>query len=109
MAANNDIERGYILGIDMGTTSVKVAVVDTDEVSVLYEFSKPIPDAYIVHNNEYSEQCVQFMVTQLDHCVGNIPSDLARKVSYLFPKSLKTVECADCIPEASKFEVLFTS
>lgn len=71
----------YVLGIDVGTTSVKTVVVSTADKSVNFEMNLPT-DSYIIHNDNFSEQNVERIIYQIDQCVSLIPEQLAEKVSY---------------------------
>jgi len=86
-----DFDRGYILGVDMGTTSIKTVVVDVAKMSVVHECWKSIEDSYIIHNDVLSEQRVQHMVAQLDQCVSSIPLAVACEVSSDITKSIYTI------------------
>lgn len=71
----------YVLGIDVGTTSVKTVVVNVADKSVNFAMNLPT-DSYIIHNDKCSEQNVEHIIYQIDQCVSLIPEQLAEKVGH---------------------------
>lgn len=74
---------GYILGIDMGTTSVKVCIVDRNK-EVIASVSKPtaadLPSDYA---GPGSLQDVSKIINVLQMCVEKLPKGHLEKVSFV--------------------------
>lgn len=70
----------YVLGIDIGTTSVKVTVIEEKTSKIVVEHSKPT-DSYIVQNDTKSEQDIGRIVDTLDHCMEKISKKILKQVS----------------------------
>ncbi|XP_065223973.1 sedoheptulokinase-like isoform X2 [Planococcus citri] len=69
----------YLLGIDMGTTSVKVTVIEEKTRKIVAECSKPT-ESYEVQNEIKSEQDVVRIVEALDHCMDKIPKKILKQI-----------------------------
>lgn len=69
----------YLLGIDMGTTSVKTTVIEEKTRKVVAEHSKPT-ESYIVQNEIKSEQDVVKIIEALDHCMSKISKKILKQV-----------------------------
>lgn len=69
----------YFLGIDMGTTSVKITVIEEKTRKVVAEHNKPT-ESYIVQNEIKSEQDVVKIIEALDHCMSKISKKILKQV-----------------------------
>ena len=73
MASNNS--NNYILGLDLGTTSVKVCLIDADSHKVIAKQSKD------TQAGESAEQDVSKIISAVHNCLGRIPRDSFKNVT----------------------------
>lgn len=71
-----------MLGIDVGTTSVKITVIEEKTSKIVAEHSKPT-DSYIVQNDTKSEQDISRIVDALDNCLEKVSKKILRQASPL--------------------------
>lgn len=64
----------YILGIDLGTTSVKACLIDPQTLKVLAKQSKD------TQAGEGAKQDVSKIISAIHNCIGRIPRDLLKNV-----------------------------
>lgn len=76
-------DRQLLLGIDIGTTSVKVCVVDSETKEVIASQQKDtqanVPSDL---GTEGNKQDVPKIISAFTACVSRLPKDLLRQVSY---------------------------
>lgn len=86
----------YFLGIDVGTTSVKVCIVNTKDHSVEAQHGKDtrsnMPSDVGPSGNK---QDVSTIISAVNLCVSKLPKQLLQKVSYLLQQSVLGVHCFD--------------
>ncbi|XP_035638122.1 sedoheptulokinase isoform X1 [Oncorhynchus keta] len=71
----------YVLGIDIGTTSIKVVLLDINSKTVTDGFSLPTK-AYIVSDETHAkEQDSVQIITTLNECIASLPIDKLQNVS----------------------------
>ena len=78
----------YLLGIDMGTTSVKITVIEEKSSKIVAEHQKST-ESYIVQNEIKSEQDVVRIVDALDHCMDKISKKILKQVILFLEKYQK--------------------
>ena len=80
MAPDNNKHRRYILGIDLGTTTTKVALVDRETKEIVRTLSRESQSS--VHSDQGplgNEQDAQKILTALQFCLSGLPKeDLVR-------------------------------
>lgn len=64
----------YILGIDLGTTSVKACLIDSQTLKVLAKQSKD------TQAGEGAQQDISKIISAVHNCIGRIPRDLLKNV-----------------------------
>lgn len=70
-----------VLGIDIGTTSVKVCVVNVKTQEIVAKHNKDTQsDVPSDQGTEGSKQNVPKIISALNTCVAKLPKDLLRKV-----------------------------
>ncbi len=74
------IEDKYVMGIDMGTTSVKVSIISADSNCVIAEHSDST-DTYVINNDTKSEQNISKIVQCLDSCMQSFSEEILKKVT----------------------------
>ncbi|XKL60651.1 hypothetical protein PGB90_007708 [Kerria lacca] len=72
-------EERYILGIDMGTTSIKVTIISSISFSVIEEHTDS-SNMFIINNGIQSEQNVSKIIQNLNNCMSLISENILRKV-----------------------------
>ena len=65
----------YILGLDLGTTSVKACLIDKETTKIVIKQSKA------TQAGEGAEQDVSKIISALHNCLGRIPKDYLKNVS----------------------------
>lgn len=65
----------YILGLDLGTTSVKACLIDKESRKIIAKQSKA------TQAGEGAQQDVSKIISALHNCLGRIPKDLLKNVS----------------------------
>ncbi|KAG5866199.1 hypothetical protein JTB14_031869 [Gonioctena quinquepunctata] len=85
LSAHTGTMTGYVLGIDIGTTSVKVCILNTKtrevEARQLKDTLSNIPSDTGPGGNK---QNVPKIISCLDMCVSKLPKDLLQQVSSKF-------------------------
>ena len=72
---NMAISANLVLGLDLGTTSVKVSVIDIQSRKVVAKQSKD------TQAGEGAEQDVSKIISAVHNCIGRIPRDLLKNVT----------------------------
>lgn len=67
-------ESGCLLGIDIGTSNVKVVLVDETTLSVLHKHSKPLGEFEKVNIPNAAERCVSQIFCALECCMRSLES-----------------------------------
>ena len=74
---------GYHLGLDLGTTSVKVALLDAVTKKCVQAYREETAAVINETKPEFAEQNVQAIVAKLENAVKKIPAELLAKVRYV--------------------------
>lgn len=69
------------LGVDIGTTSIKAALVEVETWDIVSSFSERTDASVSSVEAEGSEQCVQKIWCALSHCLHHFSSDLLKRVT----------------------------
>ena len=81
MAGTNNNKLSFALGIDLGTTTVKVALVDTETGEVIHTKSRETQASILKEVGSLaSEQDPDKIITALQFCVSGLPKEYLRKV-----------------------------
>ena len=81
MADQISSEDQYTLGIDVGSSSIKAALVQRSNGECMAEQRLDSTLAYTVNDNLRSEQNVALLAEYVDQCVRALPADLLKRVS----------------------------
>ncbi|KAJ7997085.1 hypothetical protein DPEC_G00225260 [Dallia pectoralis] len=71
----------YVLGIDIGTTSVKVVLLDISSRTVTHSFSTPTKADIVSEEMHANEQLTGQIITTMNECIASLPKDKLKNVS----------------------------
>jgi sedoheptulokinase len=74
-------DKKYILGIDIGTTSVKVCVVNDGKEVVAKHTKETEAKIQSEEGVDGDEQDVEAIISALDYCVSQLSKDMLRQVT----------------------------
>ncbi|XP_016380877.1 sedoheptulokinase-like [Sinocyclocheilus rhinocerous] len=81
MAASLSCSAGFVLGMDLGTTSVKVVLLDAQSKTVTDSSSFPTnSDISSTSDTHAKEQDPALIIAALDQCMDALPKDKLKKV-----------------------------
>lgn len=83
MAENADIAEEYVLGIDVGSTSIKVTLVRKSDSQSVAQQRLECVETYAINDGFRSEQNVFLIVDYVDRCIQALPAALLKRVSLI--------------------------